>query len=59
MRKAKIIASDALERRSCGVMLVELLAGSPASGVKLVEGEDKAVIRELAKKLPLSRIIRV
>jgi hypothetical protein len=54
MRKAKIIASDALERRSCDVMAVEL-GGGPASGDR-VEVEDKAVIRGLAKKAPLSRI---
>jgi hypothetical protein len=58
MRKAKISASDALERRSCGVMVVEL-GEAPASGDRLEEVEDKAIIRGLAKKVPLSRIPRV
>jgi hypothetical protein len=57
MRKAKIIASDALDRRSCAVMVVEVVA-APASAGSL-EGEDKAVIRGLAKKAPLSRILQV
>jgi hypothetical protein len=57
MRKAKINASDALDRRSCGVMAVELGAAS-AAGIG-IEEEDKAVNRGLAKKAPLSRIPRV
>ena len=54
MRKAKINASELLARRSCGVMVVELGA-TPAAGIG-IEEEDKAVIRGLAKKAPLSRI---
>jgi hypothetical protein len=57
MRKAKIIASDALERRSCGVMVVE--GGAEPASADSLEGEDKAVIRGLAKKVPLSRIARI
>jgi hypothetical protein len=57
MRKAKISASDALERRSCDVMVVEVDAESAcADGL---ESEDKAFIRGLSKKAPLSRILRV
>ncbi|MBP6483530.1 MAG: hypothetical protein KAX88_00470 [Rhodoferax sp.] len=57
MRNAKIIARDALERRSCGDMVVEVGAELACAGG--LGGEDKAVIRGLAKKAPLSRILQV
>jgi hypothetical protein len=40
-------------------MVVELGAAAPALGDRVEEVEDKAVIRGLAKKAPLSRIPRV
>lgn len=56
MLNAKIIASDALERRSCGVMVVEV--GAQLACADGLDGEDQAVIRGLAEKASLSRNIR-